>query len=252
MLVGLLAGLLVFGFGKLFGEPQVDRAIAVDTALEQAKAKAEAANSMHVEEQPELVSRAVQAGWGLLTGVVVYATAFGGLFALVFAVVLNRAVDLGPRATSALLAVVGFVCVYLVPNLKYPANPPAVGQPETIGYRTALYFSMLGLSVVAMVLSALLRKRLAGRYGEWTAALIATGFYLAAVIVVAGILPAINEVPATFPAEVLWRFRVAAFGMQIIMWATLGLVFGALTERVFAKHRAAGWASFGLDHRMTG
>jgi hypothetical protein len=39
--------------------------------------------------------------------------------------------------------------------------------------------------------------------------------------------------------------------MQIIMWATLGLVFGGLTERAYARHGAAGWAGFGLDHRMT-
>jgi hypothetical protein len=41
MLVGLIAGLLVFGFGKVFGEPQVDRAISFESALDEAKAKAE-------------------------------------------------------------------------------------------------------------------------------------------------------------------------------------------------------------------
>lgn len=242
MLAGLLAGLLVFAFGKLYGEPQVDRAIGFETALEAAKAKAEAAKGLRVVEQPELVSRPVQAGWGLFTGVMVYSTAFGGLFALVFAAVYRRAVDLGPRATSALLAAVGFVAVYMVPNLKYPANPPAVGEPETIGYRTALYFSMLALSVAATVLAAGLRKRLAPRHGGWTAALAAIGFYLVAMLVVGSILPSINEVPEAFSAVVLWRFRVASFGMQLVMWMTLGLVFGALTERArFPGYVAAGW-----------
>src|ERR1700722_1171935 len=163
MLVGLLAGLLVFGFGKVFGEPQVDRAISFESAWEAAKAKAEQANGVPVVPEPELVSRQVQAGLGLLTGTVVYATAFGGLFALVFAVADRRVVDLGPRAVSALLAASGFIAVYVVPNLKYPANPPSVGQPDTIGQRTALYFVMLALSVAAMVAAALLRKRLADR-----------------------------------------------------------------------------------------
>jgi predicted cobalt transporter CbtA len=236
MLAGVLAGLVVFGFGKVFGEPPVDRAISFENALDEAKAKAEAAKGIHVEAEPELVSREVQAGLGLFTGVMVYSTAFGGLFALVFAVADRRAVALGPRATSALLAASGFIAVYVVPNLKYPANPPSIGQPDTIGHRTALYVIMLALSVAAMVGAAVLRKRLAGRQGGWNAHLIAAGAYLIAVIVVARILPGVNEVPDEFPAVVLWQFRVASFGMQLIMWATIGLVFGALAERAFAGH----------------
>ncbi len=30
MLVGLLAGILAFGFAKVFGEPQIDKAIAFE------------------------------------------------------------------------------------------------------------------------------------------------------------------------------------------------------------------------------
>ena len=62
MLVGILAGLLAFAFGKFAGEPQVDRAISFESALDEAKAKADKAKGMHVEEEPELVSRPVQAG----------------------------------------------------------------------------------------------------------------------------------------------------------------------------------------------
>jgi predicted cobalt transporter CbtA len=236
MLVGILAGLLVFAFAKVFGEPQVDRAISFEAALDEANAKAHAANGIHAEEEPELVSRQVQAGLGLFTGVMVYSTAFGGLFALVFAAADRRVAELSPRAVAALLAVAGFVAVYVVPNLKYPANPPSVGQPDTIGHRTALYFIMLALSVGAMVVAAVLRKRLAARYGGWTAALAAVGFYLVAVAGPAYLLPSVNEVPEAFPAVVLWHFRVASFGMQLVMWTTLGLLFGALTERAVAGH----------------
>ena len=251
MFVGLLAGLLVFAFGKFFGEPQVDRAISFETALDEAKAKAEEAKGIRVEKEPELVSRRVQAGWGLFTGVMVYSSAFGGLFGLVFAAAHRRAVDLGPRATSALLATVGFVSIYVIPNLKYPANPPSVGEPETIGYRTALYFSMLALSVAAMVLASMLRKRLVARRGGWAAALIAIAFYLAAMIVVGSLLPAINEVPEAFPAVVLWHFRVASFGMQLVMWTTLGLVFGTLTERAWAKDQLSLRSSVQLGDTST-
>jgi hypothetical protein len=55
-------------------------------------------------------------GFGLFTGVMVYSTAFRGLFALVFAVADRRVADLGPRAVSALLAASRFIAVYVVPN----------------------------------------------------------------------------------------------------------------------------------------
>src|SRR5215813_9349228 len=92
MLAGLLAGILAFGFAKIFGEPQVDRAIAFEGQMDKAKEEKAAGSTMagmtmsnHEAAEPELVSRAVQSGIGLFTGVVVYGTAFGGLFALVFA-----------------------------------------------------------------------------------------------------------------------------------------------------------------------
>ena len=74
------------------------------------------------QEEPELVSRPVQAGIGLLTGVAVFGTALGGLFAIAFALAYRRMGDFTPRATSALVALLGFVSVYLTPILKYPAK----------------------------------------------------------------------------------------------------------------------------------
>ena len=76
MLCGVLAGLLVFGFARIFGEPQVDRAIAFETAMDEAKVKADAAKGIHDMQEPELVSRRMQASFGLLTGVMVYCIAF--------------------------------------------------------------------------------------------------------------------------------------------------------------------------------
>jgi hypothetical protein len=98
------------------------------------------------------VSRSVQAGLGLFVAVLVYSAAFGGLFGLAFAFAYGRTSGtLTPQALSALMAAAGFVAIYLVPNLKYPANPPAVGSHETIGIRTALYFIMIAVSLTAMI-----------------------------------------------------------------------------------------------------
>jgi Probable cobalt transporter subunit (CbtA) len=239
MLVGVLAGVLSFGFLKIAGEPSVDRAIAFETRLDEAKTQAAAqaliAKGMvppKEEPEPELVSRKVQAGIGLFTGVVVYSAAFGGLFALAFGLAYGRIGELGPRGLSALLAVLGIVAVYVVPDLKYPANPPSVGDPETIGVRTALYFAMIALSLAAMIAAGMLRARLQRRQGAWNAALIAGVAYIAVMAAIGLALPTVNEVPDQFPAVVLWQFRIASMGAQLILWAVLGLAFGVAAERV--------------------
>ncbi len=138
MICGFLAGLLVFTFAKIYGEPQVDRAIAFETAMDNARMTADAAKGMHDMPDPVLVSRQMQASFGLATGVMVYSTAFGGLFALVFAYANGRVGRLSPRATSAMLALGGIIAVSIVPTLKYPANPHSVGHTDPNGIRTAL------------------------------------------------------------------------------------------------------------------
>ncbi len=237
MLVGVVAGFLCFAFLKIAGEPAVDQAIIFETQLDDAKAQAAAqlSSAPKEEPEPELVSRSVQAGIGLFTGVVVYSAAFGGLFALAFALAYGRIGDLSPRTTSAVLAAVGFIAVYAVPIIKYPPNPPSVGDPATIGVRTALYFSLIAISLAAAIAAGMLRGRLHARCGAWNALLIAGAAYLAVVVAVALALPPVNEVPAQFPAVVLWQFRIASLGAQLIMWAVLGLAFGALTERAAAS-----------------
>jgi predicted cobalt transporter CbtA len=229
MLVGIVAGLLTFVFLKICGEPQVDVAVAFETQVETAKAAAAGASS--VEEGPELVGRQVQAGLGLFTAVMVYSVAFGGLFGLAFAFACRRMPGaVTPQGVSLLLAAAGFVAVYLVPNLKYPANPPSVGNPETIGIRTALYFVMIAISIAAMIGAFSLKRLLVRRFGEWNSTLAVAAYYVVIVAIAGLLLPAVNEVPELFPAVVLWKFRVASIGAQFIMWATLGLLFGALTQ----------------------
>jgi Probable cobalt transporter subunit (CbtA) len=241
MIVGFVAALLSFGFLKLVGEPAVDRAIAFESAMDEAKAKAEhdaavakGENPPPYEAEPELVSRPVQGGIGLFTGVTVYSVAFGGLFALAFALCYGRMGFFGPRGISALIALSGFIAVYAVPILKYPANPPSIGSPDTIGLRTAIYFGMLLLSLASMIVAWNVRNRLLDSLGVWNATLIAAAVYLVAVVVFALAMPPLDEVPEGFPAVVLWQFRMASLGAQAIMWTVLGLGFGSWVERDLA------------------
>jgi predicted cobalt transporter CbtA len=121
-----------------------------------------------------------------------------------------------------------------VPFLKYPANPPSVGNPATIGHRTGLYFTMIAISVAVSIAGVQIGRRLAPRFGNWNASLLGAAAFIVLVTIAYLALPAVSEVPKDFPAAVLWRFRLASLGTQAVLWATIGLVFGALTERSLA------------------
>ncbi|ALL68355.1 putative cobalt transporter CbtA [Paraburkholderia caribensis MBA4] len=226
LLAGLIAGLISFGFARVVGEPQVDLAIAFEAQQDAAK-DANAAEHGHDEE---LVSRSTQAGLGLMTGVTVYGTSIGGLFALTFAFLYGRVKKADASKLSLALAGAAFVAIVIVPMLKYPANPPSVGQPETIGYRTGLYFLFLVFSIAVMIVSVRARYTWSARLGRWNASLAAAGLYVLLLGIGMTMFPAINEVPATFPAHVLWDFRIASLGLQAVMWTALGIVFGAIVE----------------------
>jgi predicted cobalt transporter CbtA len=229
MLSGLAAGLLALVFAYIVGEPLVVSAIDFESAAQVATGQT---------PEPEVVSRAVQSTIGLATAVVVYAVAFGGLFSLAFAVAYGRVGGFSARATAAVLALGGYLVVFVVPFLKYPANPPAVGNADTINQRSALYLAMVMASVLLAIAATCLGRRLMSRLGAWNAALVATAVFVVAVAIVQFLLPTINEIPDAFPATVLWEFRVASLGTQLVMWATIGLLFGTLVARAFT-HEAA-------------
>lgn len=232
MVAGCGAAALAFAFARIFGEPQVNLAIA----FEATRHAAEAAHTHMQEAEP--VSRAVQASYGLLTAIVLYGTAFGGIFSLVFAYAYGRLNTWSPRALALLLAGAGFIAFVLVPDLKYPPNPPAVGGPATLAFRTLSYFAMIGLSVSAAAIATLVGQKISQSKGVWAGSLWGVGLFIALITAIQTAMPDVNEVPAGFPAVVLWRFREASLGMQLVLWSSMGLFFGALAQRVLVTHRS--------------
>ena len=219
MLAGLAAGVLALVVAYPLGEPNVDKAIAFEDAHSH-------------EHEMEIVSRSLQSTAGLATGVLIYGVAFGGIAALAYCFALGRVGRFGPRATALLLSGCALVAVYVVPFLKYPGNPPAIGSSDTIGKRTTLYFLMIVLSVLLAVAAAVLGKRLAPKLGTWYATVTAVAAYAMAIGLAFAFLPAVSEVPSDFPATVLWRFRLSALAIQAILWGGFGLVFGELAQRL--------------------
>jgi hypothetical protein len=230
MLAGLAAGVLAFVFAYFVGEGSVDAAIAFEES------------SSH-EHGEELVSRSLQSTAGLATGVLVFGVAIGGIAALAFCFALGRIGRFGARATAALTALAGFFLVYLVPILKYPASPPAVGDPETIDKRTALFVLMIALSVLLGTAAVLLGRRLAPAWGNWNASIAAGVAFVAAAGVAMAVLPQGDNIPEGFPAADLWEFRLASIGIQAVLWSAFGLLFGYLAERVLEPQSVRGRVS---------
>jgi hypothetical protein len=241
LVAGLLAGFAAFLVAHQVGEPHVERAIA----LEEAAAADEAAHShdgaeeahSHAEEDTGTeVSRGNQRTWGLATGTLAVGVALGGLVALVSAAVVGRLGRLTPGQSTAVVAAVGFVAVALVPFLKYPATPPAVGDAGTIGDRTGYYFAFQLVSLVVAVAAVALAARLWVRIGAFEATVAASAAYVVVITVVGVLMPTVNEV-GDFPADTLWFFRRASLLALVTLWAVLGVGITGLVRRLGERSR---------------
>lgn len=258
-LSGAIAGVLVFVFARIFAEPQIQKAIDYESGRDAAQEVLDRAAGIAIEAaHADPFSRAVQANVGLGIGLILMGAALGTLFGVAYCVCLGRVGNLQPRTLAMLLALGAFLGLYLVPFLKYPANPPAVGHEDTISQRTFLYLVMVVCSVAFLVGAVILGKRLAARFGNWNATLLALGAFVVAVGVVMLVLPSLGDLAANkrefgnhatetplpltdangnivypgFPADVLFSFRLYSLGAQLLMWTTIGLVFAPMADRV--------------------
>src|SRR5690349_3895084 len=169
LIAGALAGVLAFVFARIFVDPVIARAIGFEDGVGEAH---EAMHGGH-EHGAEVFTRGVQANIGLGFGVVAFAVAMGALFAVVFAVMYGRVGNVSARLLSVYIACGMLLSLYIVPALKYPANPPAVSLEETIRQRTLLYVLMVVLSGALFVGAVYLGRRLTARLGPWNATLAA-------------------------------------------------------------------------------
>lgn len=263
---GALAGMLAFIFTRIFAEPVIQASINYDdarTAVQAALNKA--AGLAPPPPGPDIFSRSVQRNIGVGVGLILFGVAMGALFAVAY-VVIGRRVRLSPRALAIAIAGGGFFGIYMVPFLKYPANPPAIGHPDTIHARGELYIAMVAISVLALIGATVVAGRLKGRFGPWNAGLLAGVGFAVVVGLAMAILPPLGHLHANvvaygrhltetplplknpqgqivfpgFPADVLATFRLYSIINQLILWGSLSLVFGFLAERLLADTHDAG------------
>ncbi|SDP59569.1 Uncharacterized membrane protein, predicted cobalt tansporter CbtA [Klenkia soli] len=222
-----LAGLAGGAASGIWAMVVTERTITPALALEEART---AASHEHSEE---LFSRHTQLLGGFL-GTVIAAVVFSVVVAAVFAGVRHRLPGRSDVGRVAVLAAIGFAVFALLPAIKIPANPPAVGDPDTIDTRTAIYIAVLGAGVVtALLVGALvgtLRSRGLHPSAVATAAVLATVALVTAMVLLVPDSP--DSISADVPAAVVWDFRLASLGQLAVLWTTLGLTAGYLVDKL--------------------
>lgn len=227
LVVGAIAGLLAGIFAFVFGEPRVQDAIDIENAAS-AHASLVSVPLAHISDWA--VSRGEQRG-GLFLATALYGIAAGGMFSIAFAVLRGRGSQRTDWELATRLAGAIFVAIVLVPFIKYPPNPPAVGDPETIGERTAYYVVLLVGSALAMLAAARVMWSMKAAAAPWSRPLAGAGTFIVVAGGLALALPGIQEVPKDFPAPLIWEFRLSSLGTQAVLWAALGIGFGIATMR---------------------
>ena len=224
-LAGLAGGVAAALFQWIVTEDQIRAALAIEAA-----ARADHGN--------ELVSRSTQVIGGMVAAGI-YGTLIGVVFAMVCAGLWRGLSGRSAFARSIRLATVAYVAWVLVPALKYPANPPGVGEADTVGQRTAAFVAIMIVSLGLAYLAWELWQRLTQRGLDGAARFAAVaGSYLAAITVTFVLLPESPD-PVDVPADLIWHFRLDSLAGSALMWAMIGIVFGWLGDRDGGRRRTS-------------
>ena len=221
MAAGLVAGLLAGLFAFFFGEPSVDQAVRLE---EMAAAG----------DHQEVFSRSTQK-IGLFFATGLFGVTAGGVFGLAYAYFRGRLASKSEWYRSLSLAGAIFAGAVLIPYVKYPANPPTVGDPSTIGERTASYLAMVVLSLLVVLAAWYVARTLRERGAGAPVRQLTVGLGVAVAVGALFLaLPAAPD-PGEFPSGLLWSFRLSSLGTQLVFWTGLGVVFGLLCERASSR-----------------
>jgi predicted cobalt transporter CbtA len=221
VVAGVVAGLLASVLMTFTAEPVIDRAIALEEAHH--------AQEPNAAVEPEIVSRSTQKGVGRFAAYGLGGGAYGVLFGIAFLALRRRRPGaFGPALLAGALLAGSFT---VMPFLKYPPNPPGVGDPATLTERQWKYLALIFLSLVvlsaAVRLSGRLRER--GRADEERLVAVALAIVVPLGVVCAVLPPFPDAVEV--PANLLWRFRIASLGGNLLLWSVLTLTFGAAAVR---------------------
>jgi hypothetical protein len=225
----LLAVVLVSGFsaGIIHGfvnlivvEPYLDRAISIEN--QNRFASGEIQNTSQFWEEFGKYRQWQKEGSILSGGILGLST--GALFGIVFAYSRNKLPSQHNITKALVLAGIMWFTLFFIPFLKYPANPPTVGDPYTIAFRSSIYIAFIALSGLGALGFAKLYERLQNRKF-----LIPIG-YAVYMIMVFLLMPQ-NPDRITAPLDLINGFRIASLSTMTLYWIVNAVILGLLWQK---------------------
>jgi predicted cobalt transporter CbtA len=236
-LVGIVAGLVAASFAFAVGEPRIDDAIAIEEA--NAAAQPEVAAEGHQHDHAEAsVSRSDQRSVGLFGAYALSGAAFGAILALTVHGLRRGHPDAVRRVVVSGVILGGAFTI--APWVKYPPNPPAVGDPATITERQWLYIATIVVALAVGLLATILHGRLlsAGWALHRRLPAVAAAVVVPMLVAFAVLPPPPDAVEV--PATLVWDFRIASLGANLLLWTglTIGLAYVVGTRLASAGRTA--------------
>lgn len=226
LLSGVIAGVILAGVNYFVAEPFIDQAIGIEVDNSIA--------SGEVVDFDELSSYRVWQKEGTFAAGAFLGLTYGAILGIVYVISRKYLPSSDDRKKALILAAIMCLSLYVVPFIKYPANPPAVGDPETIGLRDSLYTSyQLASGLIALGVTILMYKLRRIGYIKYVIPVI----YLGLVASIYAIFPA-NPDEITAPMDLVNAFRAVTFGTMVLFYLVLGTIFGIMWDK-FKPHETA-------------
>jgi predicted cobalt transporter CbtA len=221
---GAIAGTLLGLINQVVVEPYIDKAIGIQTQ--------DSINAGQIVDPLQQIHyRDWQKGGEIIAGTL-YGISLSALFGVIFAYGRNSILLPGSNNTKKALVLAGimFVVLFLVPTLKYPANPPGVGNPQTIYYREILYVGFIATSGFTALALAFIHKRFGNISSKGRIAILPVIYMIVMAIAYVSFPP--NPDKITIPMNLITSFRVAGAFTIGIFWWIMGITLGSFWDRL--------------------
>jgi len=222
LISGAFAGLIHGTVNFAIVEPYLDQAIGIENQNLFASGEEKDTPEFWVEYEGY---RVWQKSGQILAGVIL-GTSIGALFGIVFALSRNSLPGNNDIKKAVVLAGIMWFTMFLIPFLKYPANPPTVGDPETVVLRSILYLSFIAISGFAAVGFYKLSTKF--QNNRKLVALIGYCVFISAVFFA---MPE-NPDEITAPMDLVNEFRIMSFLGVTSFWASIGVILGFFWNRL--------------------
>jgi predicted cobalt transporter CbtA len=219
---GAIAGTLLGLINQVVVEPFIDKAIGIQTqrAIDAGE---------NIDPVQQLHYRVWQKA-GEVVASTIYGISLSALFGIVFVYSRNSLPGSNNKKKALVLTGIMFVVLFLIPSLKYPANPPGVGNPDTIYYRENLYVGFIAISgFSSLALALLYTKKLVKNINRPSKSKENIAIPVLLYLVIMGsayLLFPPNPDKITISMDLIMTFRVAGAFTIGIFWGLMGLILG--------------------------